>query len=294
MEAEIFRNCRALQTGWPESQLYSSLRRAIDAIRESVASFFAGSGMAPLIREPSQRVDYFYPLYYIGAKVTPDDIRERAIMAGTEFSGAKGESYSRALEIVSYVWYVMFILDAYLSAQIKRILNTPIDQLTLRDAEEQLKRIRDSRALVHDTLEEYGNIRVSLWASIIRIFDKMFEVVDVDRIEQSVNGKLEILGYVHKDIIDRIERNHNFEMSRAVFVLQRVGFALAATLGIMPLLMTAVRNTAPYGPVQWMYPTLVEWMYPALGALILVFTVVAASRIAQLQWQRRSKKTRFL
>jgi len=236
MEAEIFRNCRALQTAWPESQLSASLRRAIDAIRESVATFFGGSGMTTLIREPSHRVDYFYPLYYIGANVSPDGIRkylcllymrpsnesisseeleralrsnasvfseawliaggEGAIMAGTEFSGARGESYSRALEIASYVWYTMFILDAYLSAQIKQILNTPIDQLTLRDTEEQLKRIRNSRALVHDTLEEYRNIRVSLWASIIRIFDRLFEVVDVDRIEQSVNGKLEILGYV--------------------------------------------------------------------------------------------------
>jgi hypothetical protein len=329
MESAIFWNVRSLMAASPESELSAALRASIEAIKRSIASFFAESGMAPLPRTPSKKVDYFYPLYYVDGPLTRDEVRnflcllymrpsnesisseelekalnsnasifssawlitggEGAIMAGSEFSGAKGDSYSRALEVVGYVWYTMFILDAYLSTQLKELTKTPPEELTLRKSEDQLSRIRQLRALIHDTLEEYRNIRVSLWASVIRIFDAMFQAGwDVNRIEESVNRKLELIDYIYRDITDGIERTYNFEMNRAIFVLQRSAFALAGALGIVPLLITALRTGMPFWP-----PT-TEWIYPILGTLILVLTVFTSSRIAQFQWERRSRRIRYI
>jgi hypothetical protein len=329
MEAEIFRNVRALQTSWPETELSAALRTALQAINGSISSFFAELGTAPLERTPSKKVDYFYPLYYIDDSLTCDDIRnflcllymcpsselisreeleraldsntsiirgawlytggEGAIMAGSEFSAARGDSYSRALEIVGYVWYAMFILDAYLSTQLKELMKIPAQELTLRKAEYHLRRIRQLRVLINDTLEEYRNIRVSLWASIIRIFDMMFqEAWDVKRIEESIDRKLQLIDYIYRDITDAIERNHNFEMSRTIFVLEWSAFTLAGALGILPLLISALRSGTPFWP-----PT-TEWSYALLGSAILVLTVFAAWGIAQIQWQRRSKKIRHV
>jgi len=306
------------------SELGSIIWRLIHAITESVRKLEEGNNLASYPRRTtSAGIDYLYPVYYFPTDIDgnlmrkylnllyfrdTDDISSAdaesklssnssilkncwliidwnaSVVAGIRYTSIIG-GYARVFEIMSFVWYSMYRLDNMLAEELRDLLDRP-PTLSIREAEARLSKIRLLRQVVNDVLEEYRNIRISLWRSVIDLFDKIARSWAIGRLERSLASKTKLLDYVLRDITQLLDRRHNEELERILLRFQHMALSLAIIIGLLPFFTDAMRIGLPVDQYMRL------WLYPSLAITILLVAVLVGDSVAILIWKRRFSRIR--
>lgn len=326
---DLYSHLAPLEKGEGTTEFSQEIKDAIVNIRNSAAEFFRDKVKESFPRSYSEQIDYIYPLFYLGNAINSEELKEflcllylrptndyitkdeinktflsnsvvynnnfflisweGSITAGTSTNEQVADSNARIIEIASYVWYSLYVLDSHLSKEIGKLLSTGNSTITLTDSEEQLSVIRNLRVFANGVLESHRNIRVSLWGSVIQIFDKILkEAWVVDRLENAIHEKMDLLTTVYRDTVDSIERQHNMQISKSVFNLQIIGFALASAIAIFPFIAEDTRNSILNSPPD------VATILPLVVAIIIIsVTIGIGHTVSRYRWRKRVQKTKY-
>jgi hypothetical protein len=209
---------------------------------------------------------------------------DAALAAGDIIDDKMVDSYQTYLEISSYIYNSMFILESHLSDQI-HFLSTN-QTVTHGQILDRLSIIKTMRIEINNVQDLYNRVMVSLWAGAIDTFNRiLFDAWNFRRLQKSLEEKISLLDFINQSIIDDREKEMNHSIDKALYLFQRMAIPLALVIAILPFLPTSlIMSNMHFQGIDG------KWLLLLDAIILTLITLIASYLIDKQRLSRLEKK----
>jgi hypothetical protein len=158
---------------------------------------------------------------------------DAALAGGSSVDEITCESFQNILETCSYIWNSMYIIDGYISNDLKK-LTTGHFTLEIEKAKKNLNQIQMLRVEATKIQGIYSDIIVSLWASATQVFEKILtNSWNISGLQKSLQEKIDLLTYLYDYIVDESQNKLNTKISNGLSLLQIMSIPLTIVFALL-------------------------------------------------------------
>lgn len=180
---------------------------------------------------------------------------DAAITGGSSVDKNISESFESILEICSYIWNSMYVIDGYIANKLKKLTSEQF-KLDVEEARKNLNQIQILRVEATRIQGIYGDIIVSLWASATQVFERILtNSWNINKLQKSLQEKIDLLAFMYDYIVDESDRIITGSMNTSAYIIQRIAIPIAAVIAILPFLTEPIISNRLLGSflnVQWL------------------------------------------
>ena len=210
---------------------------------------------------------------------------DAAITGGSSVDERASESFENILEICSYIWNSMFIIEAYVGTKLKELTNEQ-SHLGAEKARKNLDQIQILRVEATNIQGIYSTILVSVWASATQVFERiLINSWNLNKIQKSLVEKIDLLAFMYEYTVHESETNVTDRMNTSVYLFQRIAIPIAAVIAILPFLTEPIISNRLVGNI--LDP---KWLLLIDALMLTVLAIIVSYFVDEKRVQRFKEK----